>query len=170
MYQEIIFKNRPDIIIEAGTSWGGTALFLANMCDLIGNGRVITIDVKNKKKRREHKRITYLLGSSTDKEVVKKIKESIGENDKVMVILDSRHHKYHVDKEIEIYHPIVSVGQYLVVEETILNGHPIHPDFGPGPMEAVEEFMKNNKDFIIDKDMENHYITFSRNGFLKKVR
>lgn len=172
MYQEIIYKYKPDIIIEAGTSWGGSALFIANMFDLVGNGHIITIDIKDKKQKQrpQHNRITYIKGSSIDENTIKKVKNLIKPGNKVMVVLDSRHQKYHVDEEIKYYAPLVSKGLYLIVEDTILNGNPINPDFGPGPMESVKEFIGKTTDFIIDKDMENHFITFNRCGYLKRVR
>lgn len=169
-YQEIIFEVRPDAIIECGTASGGSALFLASMCDLVGNGEVITIDIEDNEGRPKHKRIEYLLGSSTSKEIVEKVRNLIKDGDKVMVILDSDHHKEHVLNELRIYSHFVTKGSYLIVEDTNLNGHPVFQDFGPGPMEAVEEFLKENKDFVIDRSKEKFYLTFSPKGYLQKVK
>jgi len=170
IYQEIIFGIKPDVIIECGTAKGGSALFLASMCDLVKNGKVITVDVKDTKGVPQHKRIKYLIGSSTSKEIIEKIKSLIGKNDKVMVILDSNHTKQHVLNELELYNKLVTKGDYLIVEDTQLNGHPVMPQFGPGPMEAVEEFLKENKDFVVDKTKEKFYMTWNPNGYLKKVK
>ncbi|MEM3362666.1 MAG: CmcI family methyltransferase [Candidatus Anstonellaceae archaeon] len=169
IYQEIIFEVKPDIIIESGTANGGAALFLACVCDLVNKGKVITIDIKVMPNRPKHNRIIYLLGSSTSDEIIEKIKGLIGENDKVMVILDSDHKREHVLNELKIYSKFVTKGSYLIVEDTNLNGHPVKLSFGPGLMEAVEEFLKGNKDFIIDKTKEKFYLTFNPNGYLKKV-
>ena len=167
IYQEIIFQTRPDMIVECGTAEGGSALYLASILDLVNKGRVITIDIKRVKVPR-HKRITYLVGSTVSDEIVEKVKSFIKKGDKVMVILDSDHHKDHVLKELRIYSDIVTKGNYLIVEDTNLNGNPVVPAFGPGPKEAVEEFLKSNKNFIIDKSREKFYLTFNPSGYLFK--
>lgn len=89
----MIHEVRPDLIIECGTAFGASALYLANMCDLIGNGTVITIDIDTRPKRPQHPRIVYITGSSTDPTTVQQIKRHISPNDSVMVILDSDHSK-----------------------------------------------------------------------------
>ena len=170
IYQEIIFEVKPDIIVECGTENGGGALFLASMCDLVNNGKVLTIDIKDKEGRPEHGRITYLLGSSTSKEIVEKVRSLVGKDDRIMVILDSDHSKQHVLNELRIYSKFVTKGSYLIVEDTNINGHPVYTDFGPGPMEAVTEFLEENKDFVTDKSKEKLYLTFNPNGYLKKIK
>lgn len=170
IYQEIIFEIKPDVIIESGTADGGSALFLASICDAIGNGRVITIDIEEKWGRPKHKRITYLKGSSTSEEIVGRIEKLVKEDEKVLVILDSDHHEKHVLNELRIYSRFVTKGSYLIVEDTIVNGHPVEPQYGPGPMEAVEKFLKENKDFVVDKKREKLYVTCNPGGYLKKIR
>lgn len=170
IYQEIIVELRPDLIIECGTASGGSALFLATICDLVDKGRIITIDIKESLDRPTHSRIIYLKGSSVSQEIKNKVLELIKNNDKViMVILDSDHHKEHVLEELKFYSKLVTKGSYLIVEDTCINGHPIYPGFGPGPMEAVKEFLKGNSDFTIDKTREKLLLTFNPNGFLKKI-
>ena len=169
IYQEIIFELKPDIIIECGTASGGSALFLSSMCDLVNNGRVITIDIQDVKGRPQHKRIKYLLGSSTSEKIIERVKKLIGDKDKIMVILDSDHRKEHVLNELKIYNKFVTKGHYLIVEDTNINGHPVFLEFGPGPMEAVEEFLRKNKNFIVDKSKEKLYMTFNPRGYLRKV-
>lgn len=149
---------------------GGSALFLASMCDLVDNGKVATIDIECKEGRPTHRRITYLLGSSTSKEIVEQLRKLISDKDKVMVILDSDHHKEHVLSELRIYSEFITKGSYLIVEDTNINGHPVVPEFGPGPMEAADEFLKENKCFIVDRDKEKFYLTFNPNGFLRKMK
>lgn len=170
IYQEIIYAIKPDIIIECGTAYGGSALFLASICDLVNNGKVITIDIENREGRPEHKRIKYLLGSSTSEEIVDYVNKLIDDKDKVMVILDSDHHKEHVLNELRIYSKFITKGSYIIVEDTNVNGHPVVPSFGPGPMEAVKEFLKENKNFAIDKTKEKFLLTFNPNGYLKKIK
>lgn len=169
VYQEILFELRPDMIIETGTANGGSALFLACICDLIGNGNIITIDIEKKERRPQHERITYLIGASTSTEIVEKVKCLIKEKEKILVLLDSDHSKENVLKEMHVYNEFVAVGSYMVVEDTNVNGHPVFEEFGPGPMEAVEEFVKENKNFVIDKSKEKLYLTFNPNGFLQKI-
>jgi cephalosporin hydroxylase len=170
VYQEIIYELKPEVIIETGTYHGGSALFLASICDLVDEGEVLSIDIEEKGDRPAHKRVRYLLGSSTSCEVIDKVKRLIEGKAKVMVILDSDHSKDHVLSELKIYSQFVTKGSYLIVEDTNLNGHPVEPEFGPGPMEAVEEFLKENTVFTIDKGREKFYLTFNPNGYLRKIR
>lgn len=170
VYQEMLTEVKPDVMIEAGTYLGGSAYFFASIFDLLKHGRVITVDIEDLPGKPKHDRITYLLGSSTSDEIIEKIKRLILPGEKVMVILDSDHHKAHVLNELKRYSPLVSDGSYLIVQDTHFNGHPILPKFGPGPMEAVEEFLKSNGDFRPDRSREKFGMTFNPGGFLKRVR
>jgi cephalosporin hydroxylase len=87
-----------------------------------------------------------------------------------MVVLDSDHSRDHVLNELKAYSPLVTKGNYLIVEDTNLNGHPVHPSIGPGPMEAVTDFLRYNDEYQIDKERERFYITFNPNGYLKKIK
>lgn len=170
IYQEIIFNKKPDIIIESGTGYGGSALFLAHMCDLVKKGKILTIDIKANKSKPKHKRIEYFIGSSTSKEIIDKLKKKIKKKDKIMVILDSDHKKDHVLRELEIYNEFVTKDNYLIVEDTCINGNPVRLDFGPGPMEAVKEFLNKNKRFRVDSTLEKFLISFNPKGYLKKIK
>lgn len=169
IYQEIIFEVKPDFVIECGTAYGGNALFFASLFDLIGKGEIVTIDVKDVKERPKHERITYLLGSSTSKEIVEQVRRLVSNKGTIMVILDSDHHKEHVLNELRIYGDLVTEASYLIVEDTNINGHPVYPDFGAGPMEAVEEFLKENKNFVVDASKEKFYLTFNPRGYLRRI-
>jgi len=169
IYQEIIHKLKPDLIVECGTKYGGSALYLATLCDIVNHGKIITIDIEAQENRPQHKRIKYLLGDATSKEIIKQLKKSISDNNKVMVILDDLHIKDHVLKELRIYSKFVSKGSYLIVEDTHLNNHPIEPFFGPGPMEAVNEFLKEDQNFKIDSTKEKFYMTWNPRGYLKRI-
>jgi cephalosporin hydroxylase len=171
IYQEILFERRPDVIVESGTFFAGTAYFLACMCDLIDNGRVITIDIRERQphRRPRHPRIEYRTGSSTAPEVVAAVKEALQPGERVMVILDSNHRREHVLAELQAYSPFVTPGDYLIVEDTNINGHPVAEDFGPGPMEAVEGFMAGNKEFSIDESREKFFMTFNPRGYLRRT-
>ena len=169
VYQEILYETKPDVIIECGTKVGGSASYLASLCDLLGTGRIITIDVKDLPGKPTHPRVQYLLGSSTSEEIINKVKSLIKPGERVMVILDSNHRARHVIQELELYHSLVTEGNYLIVEDTNINGHPVYTNYGPGPMEAVRKFLKNNKDFIVDRDREKYYLTYNPGGYLKKI-
>ena len=168
VYQEIITKEKPDLIIETGTHWGGSALFLATICTLVGNGKVISIDLYPKDPLPKNEKIQYISGSSTSENIVLQVKKIAKNHSKILVILDSNHTKAHVRKELEIYSNFVGPGGLLIVEDTFLGGHPSHFEFGEGLTEAINEFLKMNKDFYIDKSYEKFLFTLNHNGFLKK--
>ena len=170
VYQEIIFETKPNLIIETGTFHGGSALFFANLLDILEKGEVVTIDVDRMPDMPVHKRITYIEGSSISPEVIEKVIAHAKGYERVMVFLDSDHTKTHVLKELEAYGKLVSKDCYLIVEDTNLNGHPVYSGFGqgPGPMEAVEEFLMKNKDFVPDTSREKFMLSFNPLGFLRK--
>ena len=168
--QEIIHEIRPDVIVETGTYKGGSAYYYASLLDLFGHGRVVTVDIEEQPGLPRHDRITYLLGSSESDEILRRVEDSIGDGEKVMVLLDSDHSRDHVLKELRRYSDLVTVGSYLVVEDTHFNGNPILPNFGPGPMEAVQEFLAGNTGFEVDRSRERFGLTFNRSGYLRKVR
>jgi len=106
IYQEMLFELRPDLVVECGTSKGGSAYFLSSMCELVGHGHVITIDLYPKPNRPQHERLTYVSGSSTDpriiEEVTRRIRDADGEGASVLVILDSDHSREHVLDELRL--------------------------------------------------------------------
>lgn len=170
IYQELIFRLRPEVIIECGTHKGGSALFLSHICEIVGSGKVVSIDLYRRDGRPIHKLLSYFIGSSTDQSVYDSVKKEIGCQSKVLVILDSDHTKEHVSRELALYSPLVPVGGYIVVEDSFLNGHPSHVTFGSGPMEAIEEFIANNRNFVIDRSLEKFLFTLNRKGFLKRIK
>ena len=168
-YQEILYDTKPDLIIETGTKYGGSAFFFANLLDLIGAGRIITIDIEEAENRPVHPRIHYLTGSSTSQEILRCVEKFASPAKRIMVILDSDHSEKHVYEELLAYHRFVSPGCYLVVEDTNVNGHPVCHNHGPGPMEAIERFLPNHPDFRTDPERERLGITAHPKGFLKRV-
>ncbi len=169
IYQEIIHQVQPDLILETGTNAGGSALFMAHMLDIIGNGEVISFDISDDFERPAHPRIRYVKGSSDDSTLLREVLKGRGE-EKRMVVLDSDHSQVHVSKELELFAPLVTVGSYLIVEDTNVNGHPAYESFGPGPYEAVENFLNVNRDFEVDTTREKFLMTFNPNGYLKRIR
>ena len=173
IYQEIIHEIRPDLIVETGTHHGGSAMFFASILDLIGRGKIISIDVNRRNNLPHHPRITYLVGSSTSDDVVAEVARRAEGLETVLVTLDSRHTKQHVAQEIDLYHRFVTKGSYLIVEDTKLNGHPVftrhEPDLGEGPMEAVMEFLAKDRTFQVDRTRERFFLTSNPNGFLLRI-
>jgi cephalosporin hydroxylase len=167
IYQEIVHELRPDLIIETGTADGGSALFFASICDHLNHGRIVTVDLLSLP-RPEHDRVTYIQGSSVAPEVAEKTTVAAKDARKVLVILDSNHEKGHVLAEMRLYADLVTRGSYMVVEDTNLNGHPVDPGFGPGPFEAVTEFLNERDDFVVDESREKFYLTFNPRGYLRR--
>lgn len=166
VYQEMISELKPDLIIETGTAYGGSALFFASICDMLDKGQVVTIDIESYPERPNHNRIHYLTGSSIDQGIIEIISEKSRASQTTMVFLDSDHSCNHVLTELKIYSKFVTKGSYIVVEDTNINGHPVAHDFGPGPMEAIELFLRDNKEFVVDRSKEKHFLTFNPRGFL----
>jgi cephalosporin hydroxylase len=169
LYQELLVRSRPDVVVETGTWHGGSALYLAMVFDQLNHGHVITVDINADVSRPQHARITYVQGSSTDPAVVAEVYGMVG-GARALVVLDSDHTSAHVYDEIVTYQPLVHVNDYLIVEDTNVNGHPALPEFGPGPMEAVTRFLAENGDFEIDRRCERFLMTLNPSGYLKRIR
>ena len=173
--QELIVELRPDYIIETGTLYGGTTLFYADVMSYVNpQGKVITIDIEPKVEQASKvplwkQRVEMIVGSSVDPKVTDQVaQEVLGK--KVLVTLDSLHTREHVLKEMEIYSKLVTPGSYLVVQDTNINGNPVSPGFGPGPHEAVQEFLRTHDNFVVDRSREKFLLTFYPGGWLKRVR
>ncbi len=170
IYQEIIHKVKPAWIIETGTCFGGSALYLATVCDGMGKGQIISIDINIPKTAVKHPRIEFYQGSSTDKQTVAHVAARIRRAPgPVLVILDSNHKKKHVLRELNLYSWFVTRGSYMIVEDTC-TGRTVQKQHGPGPGDAVDEFMKANRDFVVDEGCEKYHLTFNPGGYLKCVR
>lgn len=169
VYQEIVFETRPELIVETGTYRGGSALYLASLCDLVGGGEVLSIDVEPvRDDYPEHPRITYLGGrSSTDPAVVEEVRERAAGR-RLLVILDSDHSQAHVEAELALYAPLVPVGCYVIVEDSNIGR--IRKDLMPGPLEAIQTFLASRSDFEVDRGREKFLITFNPSGYLERVR
>jgi len=171
VYQELIDTLRPGLVVETGTFRGGSALFIADRLETLGHGEVVTIDIDVQPDRPEHPRLTYLQGSSVAPEILDEVRRRLPtDGSPVLVILDSDHSRGHVAAELEAYAPIVTVGSYLVVEDTNVNGHPAAPDHGPGPFEAVQAFLATDPGFEVDDRCERYYLTQNPSGYLRRAR
>ena len=183
--QEIIWKVKPDLIIETGIAHGGSLIFSASMLELIGDdGQVLGIDIDIREhnrieieKHRMFKRITMIRGSSVDEAVIKQVRKFAKGKKRVLVCLDSLHTHNHVLKELELYSPLVTKGSYLVVFDTIIEDMPKgfysdrSWDKGNNPKTAVWEFLKKNDRFEIDDAIDNKLIiTVAPGGYLKCIK
>ena len=181
--QELIWKVKPDLIIETGIARGGSLIFSASILELLGKGEVIGIDIDirkhNRKEIEKHplmKRITMIEGSSIDKKVVNQIHKISKGKKKIMVFLDSNHTHKHVLEEMKAYSPLVKKGSYMIVFDTVIDDLPKkffdRPwDVDNNPKTAVKEFLKKNTRFKIDKKIENKLIiTACPDGFLKCIK
>ena len=166
-YQEILHEQRPDLIVETGTYLGGSALFFAHLFDVLGDGRVLTIDLQHRG-RVDHPRVTQLEGDALSPEILAKVEAAVAGARRVLVVLDDDHSAPHVLEELNAYGGFVTPGSYMVVEDTNVNGHPVFVEHGPGPMEAVREFLATDRSFEIDHSREKFLLTYFPDGWLRK--
>ena len=172
-YQEIISERGIEWVLETGTRHGGSALFFADLLEARGaSGLVISVDVDHASLQvPRHGRLRLLKGDSASAEIQGQIRQLLPEQRAPMfVILDSDHRKAHVLRELDAYVPLLKSGDYLVVEDSCVNGHPVRPDFGPGPMEAIEEFLRTRPGVLqADTVREDKFgCTFAPRGYYLK--
>jgi cephalosporin hydroxylase len=197
--QELIWQIKPDLIIETGIAHGGSLILSASMlslldyCDAIEQGmmldpkaprrRVLGLDIDirahNRAAIEAHpmaNRIDMIEGSSIDPAIIAQVQDIARGYERVLVCLDSNHTHAHVLAELEAYAPLVSVGSYCVVFDTIVEDMPakMFPDrpWGPGdnPKTAVWEYLKTHPEFEIDKQMDHKLlISVAPDGYLKRV-
>lgn len=183
--QEIIWRVKPDLIIETGIAHGGSLILHASLLELIGgDGRVLGIDIDIREHNRieieKHpmmKRITMIQGSSVDPTIARQVYEIAKGKKSIMVVFDSMHTYDHVEKELQFYSPLVTKDSYLVVFDTVIEDMPddFFPDrpWGKGnnPKTAVLEFLAKSDRFVVDKEIENKLlITVAPNGYLQCVK
>ena len=183
--QEIIWRVRPDLIIETGVARGGSLVFYASLLSLIGEpGQVLGIDIDIREHNRveieKHpmaSRIALLQGSSTDEAVAAQVRAFAREKERVLVVLDSNHTHEHVARELTLYAPLVTKGSYLVIFDTIIEDLPA--DFfagrpwgkGNNPKTAVWEFVQTTDRFVIDEEYNGKLlITVAPDGYLRCVK
>lgn len=159
-FQEIICETKPDLLIETGTSGGGSAFFFATMFDCVRNGKVFTVDKDRYPEMwREHPRITYFQGDSANHRTAQDILINRELGLRTMVVLDALHTYEHVKAELELYAYLVTPGCYLVVEDTVA---------GLGAERAVAEFLGAHPEFTVDESREKHLLTMNRGGWLRR--
>jgi cephalosporin hydroxylase len=165
VYQELIYETKPELIIETGTAFGASALYFAHFMEKAGiDGRIVSIDIARGDsfqgyKLPRHPRITYLRGKpSTDKDVLKYVHGVADELASRMVILDSDHSKTNVLAELDAYWKWAT--DWLVVEDVNVNSHPVLPEHGPGPFEAVEEWLPHHPEFAAREPWAKYLLSF----------
>ncbi|MHA2282083.1 MAG: cephalosporin hydroxylase family protein [Promethearchaeota archaeon] len=180
MMQELIWKVRPDVIVETGVAHGGSAILYASILELIGKGCVIGVDVEIRQYNRvailSHplsKRITLIEGNSVDLNIVKSIHKMIKGNSTILVVLDSDHSRGHVLKEMELYSQMVTPDSYMVVMD---GAQGLVWDIPRGkdewrednPLQAIHDFLKVNHGWKIDEHYNRLYVSSNPSGFLRR--
>jgi cephalosporin hydroxylase len=160
--QEVIYRVKPDVIIETGIAHGGSLVFYASLCKAMGKGRVIGIDIEIRPHNRQaieahqlYSLITLVEGSSTAPEVVSQIKSLVRPREVVTVILDSAHNKQHVLAELEAYHDLVTPGSYIIAADGIMRNLNDVPRGRPewawdNPDAAAAEFAQKHSEFVLE--------------------
>ena len=184
-FQEIIWRTRPDFIIEVGVAWGGSVLFNSTICEAMGHGQVVGIDIyipddlveRLNNKGKVSDRLHLIKGSSIDDNIVSQVKNIVGDSKRTFVILDSHHTKDHVLQELKIYSSFVGKGCYMICGDTIIDRFPVQKhrlrEWGPGnsPMDALKCFLEFDKRFLIDNYFDNKLLmTCNPCGFLRAMR
>jgi cephalosporin hydroxylase len=179
--QELIWKLQPDVIVETGVAHGGSLVLSASILELIGNGKVIGVDIDIRSANRaaieahplKH-RIELIEGSSIAGETIAAVRAALGSAGIVMIMLDSNHTESHVLQELELYSPLVTLGSYIVAQDgaqawvwDIPRGKPEWKD--DHPLGAIHKFLDRHPDFLMDPHFTRWGITQSPDGFLKRV-
>lgn len=169
VYQEIITETRPDVIVEIGTGYGGTTLMLAHLCDLLVGGKVISVDTSHGTDVpvivRKHPRIMLVHGDACSRvvEVARLIRDR-----SALVIEDSSHTYDNTLAVLRAYSRFIKPGGYFIVEDTICH-HGLDVGPTPGPFEAVETFLKENPNFVTDREREHFLVTWNPRGYLRRI-
>jgi len=179
--QEVIWRARPQVIVETGIAHGGSLIFTASMLEILGEGKVVGVDIDIRAHNRvaieEHpmaRRIEMIEGSSVDRAIVEQVRSAIGGAERVLVILDSNHTHEHVLAELQLYAPLVTEGSYLIVMDTVVEDMPADafPDrpwgTGDNPMTAMREFLAGTDRFEIDQEISDKLVlTVAPSGYLR---
>jgi cephalosporin hydroxylase len=163
--QEVIYRIRPDVIIETGIAHGGSLVFYAGLCKILGQGRVVGIDIEirphNRAAIEAHEMFPYITlieGSSIDPVVIQQVRSQVKQNEKVLILLDSNHSKDHVLAELEAYHPLVSIGSFIVATDGFMESLSDVPRGNPewkhdNPASAAIEFANTHPEFVIEQPL-----------------
>jgi cephalosporin hydroxylase len=167
IYAEIIHEVRPEVIIEIGSAYGGSTLFFADMSDAL----VLSVDWDRTNWKAKHDRIVEITGDSGVEETRKKVEELCREK-RVLILHDGPHDKASVLRDLRNYSDLVSVGSYFIIEDGIVDLFGVDETIGmgeDGPLEAIKEFLQEDKRFLVDSGRERYILTYSPCGFLKRM-
>ncbi|MFC1952760.1 cephalosporin hydroxylase family protein [Chloroflexota bacterium] len=182
LMQELIFRIKPDIIIETGIAHGGSLVYYASLMEILGKGKVVGIDIEIREHNRTvieshplYKRIELIEQSSTSKEAIREVRKRVQEGSNVIVCLDSDHTRTHVLSELNLYQQFVKLGGYIVVFDTIISelvklGVDDKKYLDNSPREAIDEFLKENSNYQIDKQYNKLHVSTNPNGYLKRIK
>lgn len=168
VYQELLHVMRPDVIVEVGNKYGGSALALAHLLDLLGHGRLIGVDIDHSGVHqvvRDHPRITLIEGDAP--EMAAKVRGLISPGERVLVIEDSSHTYENTLAVLRAYASLISPGDYFIVEDSICH-HGLDVGPNPGAYEAIEAFLAEDDSFESDRGMESFVVTWNPRGFLRR--
>jgi len=172
IYQELLWEMKPSVIVEFGTKYGGSALWFARILDALGTGRVITVDPQASRVEARvamHPRIDVRDGLSTDPDLIAELAQlRASDPEPWFLILDSDHTRDNVFAELVAVTPFLRPGDRVIVEDGNINGHPVVPDWGPGPYEAIQDFHRECPGaYRTDRASEQKFgWTFAPSGFL----
>jgi len=165
IYQELIFKIKPDVIVEIGSENGGSTLYFAHLLDCIGKGKVISVDVSRASYSVKHDRVLEITGHSSTEWVIEKVSELC--KDKIVFInQDGGHSEDQVLRDLTNYSSLISIGSYFIIEDTLL-----YPYAGlkEGPLVAINKFLETNHNFVIDLECERYILTANPSGYLRRI-
>jgi cephalosporin hydroxylase len=174
-YQEILYEHKPSLVLELGTGNGGSTLYFAAILQIVSaRSRILSVDIHQSaldERVRRHPGIELLECDSLSPLVASRFAELRREYPgKAFCIADCGHHKEHVLAELMLLRSLTLPGDYVVVEDSNINGHPVFSDYdhGPGPYEALEEYLARfPQDYVPDRERENKFgFTFAPKGFL----
>jgi len=168
IYREMIFEHRPDVIVEIGTFNGGSALAFAHILDVLDHGQVISIDLDHAhvpKHIRFHPRITLLEGDAC--QMLEEVKTRLPDDPRILLFEDSAHTYANTLNIMKAYRTFIQPGDYMVIEDTICH-HGLNEGPSPCGFEAVEDFLKFDRSFELDRQKENFGITWNPNGFVRR--
>jgi cephalosporin hydroxylase len=168
--QEAIAEIRPALLIETGTHRGGSALFYAQLMDQLDRGRVLTIDIVDRREH-EHPRVEFVHGSSTDPAVADRARAAAEEaGGPVMVILDGDHSRAHVAAELELYAPLVTPGSLMLSQDGVIDRLWIFKGDRPGPLGANHAFLAGHPEFEHDRERNERFgLTHHPLGWMRRV-
>jgi cephalosporin hydroxylase len=169
VYQELLNEKKPDVIVEIGNQHGGSTLALAHLCDHLGKGRIIAVDFSHAQVDPQvlrHPRILFVQGDPL--EVFSIVKAQIQPAEKVLIIEDSAHTYDLTLNLLRAYNELIKPGDYFIIEDSICR-HGLEEGPKPGSYEAIEDFVRENRAFEIDRSREDFAITWNPKGYLKRV-